>query len=172
MVSWAKKQQQDKLMKKLKLVENNWLTARKSISADRPLSSKYIYTFIYDGYKWACDFPPKVFEQEIKPFPSGWNNSYFCQSKQGRFKFYMCPTACSPLANNLHAGNISNEREFTAPQPGSEYIYHACKQVNHYVSHWDKEYNDKWGFSQNKELPIASVDNLPEKPVFWQIAPD
>lgn len=84
----------------------------------------------------------------------------------------MCPTACSPLANNLQAGNISNESEFTALQSGSKYIHRACKQVNHYVSHWDKEYNDKWGLSQNKELPIASVDNLPEKPVFWQIAPD
>lgn len=27
-------------------------------------------------------------------------------------------------------------------------------------------------FDRNKELPIASVDNLPENPVFWQIAPD
>lgn len=117
----------------------------KSISVDKPLSSKYTYSFIHDSYKWACSFALKVFEQEIKPFPSGWNNSRFCQSKQGRFKFYMCPTACSPLANNPYAGNISNEREFTDPQPSSEYIYHACKQVNHYVTYWDKEYNGKWG---------------------------
>lgn len=27
-------------------------------------------------------------------------------------------------------------------------------------------------FSQNKELPVGSVDNLPENPVFWEISPD
>ena len=106
----------------IKISGKGLVDSKKSISVDKPLSSQNIYTFIYDGYKWACDFLLKVFEQEIKSFPSGWNNSRFCQSKQGRFKFYMCPSARSPLVNNLHGGNISNEREFTALQPSSEYI--------------------------------------------------
>lgn len=63
----------------------------------------------------------------------------------------MCPRACSPRTNNLHAGNISNKKgEFTAPPSCSQYISSACKQVNHYVSYWDKAYNDKWNFHKTK----------------------
>lgn len=142
------------------------------ISVNISLSPQYMCTYLYNGYKRPCNFPQKVFEQEIKHFPSGWNNSHFCQPKQGSFKFYTHPTACSLLANNLHAGNISIEGSSQAHRPALNIsIMHVNKQTIMFLIEIKKD-NDKWGLFPGQRASYWSVDNLLENPVFWQIAPD